>query len=43
MVATPAAAILASAKPLGARTEIHGNVVRVYDSNNVLRVQLGVW
>lgn len=27
----------------GARTEIESNQVRVYDSNNVLRVRMGVW
>lgn len=27
----------------GARTEIADNIIRVYDSNNVLRVRLGVW
>ena len=27
----------------GARTEIEDNEIRVYDSNNVLRVRLGVW
>jgi hypothetical protein len=27
----------------GARTEIEANQIRVYDSNNVLRVRMGVW
>lgn len=27
----------------GARTEISDNLIRVYDSNNVLRVRMGVW
>lgn len=27
----------------GARTEIEDNVIRVYDSSNVLRVRLGIW
>lgn len=27
----------------GARTEIESNQIRVYDSNNVLRVRMGVW
>ena len=30
-------------KTSGARTEIHDNLVEVYDDNNVLRVRLGVW
>jgi hypothetical protein len=27
----------------GARTEIEDNVIRVYDSSNVLRVRMGIW
>lgn len=27
----------------GARTEIHSNLILVYDSNNVLRVRMGIW
>ena len=27
----------------GARLEVTSSVIRVYDSNNVLRVRLGVW
>lgn len=27
----------------GARTEIQDNLIRVYDSNNVMRVRIGVW
>ena len=27
----------------GARTEIKDNLIEVYDSNNVLRVRMGVW
>ena len=27
----------------GARTEINDNLIEVYDSNNVLRVKMGVW
>ena len=30
-------------KTSGARTEIHDNLIEVYDDNNVLRVRLGVW
>ena len=29
--------------PSGGRTEIESNQIRVYDGNNVLRVQMGVW
>ena len=27
----------------GARTEIHDNLIEVYDKNNILRVRMGVW
>ena len=30
-------------KTSGARTEIHDNLIEVYDENNVLRVRMGVW
>ena len=30
-------------KTNGARTEIHDNLIEVYDENNVLRVRMGVW
>ena len=30
-------------KTSGARTEIKDNLIEVYDSNNMLRVRMGVW